>query len=209
LQWRALLPAPPHKAKRFLHLRRTYRTLHALQAKTTTKQLAFISLEPSTRGIVARTQLSVTAFGGFAASLPLPNTQARVSQNASRKREQRKTLQNHLFIPSSRMRRGTGLEEKPSLPAAHHPSQGCLEKQHQTSADTSNYIQIADTRSVIDPFLEGRTSYPVKRGVTLLNPERIITQRRGHSCYWYTSGFVSEPDREQRSPERFSIQRQA
>lgn len=70
-------------------------------------------------------------------------------------------------------------------------------KQHQTSADTSNYIQIADTRSVIDLFLEGRTSYPVKRSVTLLNSERIITQHRGHSCYWYTSAFVSKPDREQ------------
>lgn len=107
------------------------------------------------------------------------------------------------------MWRNTSLEKKSSLPTAYRAFQGCLEKQHQTSADTSNYIQIADTRSVIDLFLKGRTSYPVKRGVTLLNSERIITQHRGHSCYWYTSGFVSKPDREQRSSERFSVQRQA
>lgn len=88
-------------------------------------------------------------------------------------------------------------------------SQGGLEKQQQTSADTSNYIQIAATRSVIDLFLEGRTHYPAKRGVTLLNSERIITHHRGHSCSWYTSGCVSKPDREQRSSERFSVQRQA
>lgn len=87
--------------------------------------------------------------------------------------------------------------------------QGRLEEQHQTSADTGNYIQIADTRSAIDLFLEGRTSYPVKRGVTLLNSERIITQHEGHSCYWYTSGFVSESDREQRSAEHFTVRRQA
>lgn len=157
---------------------------------------------------MAHTPLSATVFGGFS---PPPQHAAHVSQEASGKRkEQRKTsLRHHLFISGLQMWCSTSLEKKSSLPAAHRASQGCLEKQHQTSADTSNYIQIADTRSVIDLFLEGRKSYPVKRGVTLLNSERIITQHRGHSCYWYTSGFVSKPDREQRSSEPFSVQRQA
>lgn len=84
-----------------------------------------------------------------------------------------------------------------------------LETWHQTSADTCNYIQITDTRSVIDLFLEGRTSYPVRRGVTLLNSEGIITQHKGHSCYCYISGFISESDREQRSSEHFNVRRQA
>lgn len=120
------------------------------------------------------------------------------------------SLQDHLFISGFLdVVQHTSLEKKSSLPTAYRAFQGCLEKQHQTSADTSNYIQIADTRSVIDLFLEGRTSYPVKRGVTLLNSERIITQHRGHSCYWYTSGFISKPDRDQRSSQRFSVQRHA
>lgn len=141
---------------------------------------------------------------------PLPHLTAHITKmQAGREGSRETSLQNHLFISGLWMRCSTSLEKKSSLPAAHRSSQGCLEKHHQTSADTSNYIQIADTRSVIDLFLEGRTSYPVKRGVTLLNSERIITQHRGHSCYWYTSGFVSEPDREQRSSERFSVQRQA
>lgn len=183
LQWKALLPASPREAEPFLHLQITYRNLYALQTKTITKQSALISLESSKRSIAAHTQLSTTAFGGFISSLPLPNMQP-TYHKTGREGSSETSLRNHLFISGSRMWCGTSLEKKSSLLAAHRASQGCLEKQHQTSADTSNYIQIADTRSVIDLFLEGRTSYPVKRGVTLLNSERIITQHRGHSCYW-------------------------
>ena len=203
------LACSPCKAEPFLHLQLTYRNLYALQTKTITKQSALISLESSKCSIVAHTQLSATAFGGFISSLPSPTQPTYHKTQAGREGTSETSLRNHLFISGSWMWCGTSLEKKSSLPAAHHASQGCLQKHHQTSADTSNYIQIADTRSVIDLFLEGRTSYPVKRGVTLLNSERIITQHRGHSCYWYTSGFVSKPDREQRSSERFSIQRQA
>lgn len=159
---------------------------------------------------MAQTQLPTTAFGG-SPSVPLPSSQPTYHQiQAAREGSRETSLQNHLFISGFLdVVQHTSLEKKSSLPTAYRAFQGCLEKQHQTSADTSNYIQIADTRSVIDLFLEGRTSHPVKRGVTLLNSERIITQHRGHSCYWYTSGFVSKPDRDQRSSQRFSVQRHA
>lgn len=145
------------------------------------------------------TQLSATAFRGFISALP----PSYVSQNASRERREQGNFSK--TAPTSQARGcSTSLEMK-SSPCF----QGRSEEQHQTSADTGNYIQIADTRSVIDLFLEGRTSYPVKRGVTLLNSERIITQHEGHSCYWYTSGSVSASDREQRSAERSGVRRQA
>lgn len=69
------LACNPSKAEPFLHLRLTYRNLYALQTKTISKQSALISLESSKCSIVAHTQLSATAFGGFISSLPFPTSQ--------------------------------------------------------------------------------------------------------------------------------------
>lgn len=203
------LACSPRKAHPFLHLQLTCPNPYALQTTAITTQSALISLESSKGSLVAHSSYLPPP---LEASL-LPSLSPTHSAPIAKHKEGGKGAVKLLPTAISSFRLRDVERHQPAqetlTPTAHQASQGCLEKQQQTSADTSNYTRVAETRSVIDLFLEGRTSYPVKRGVTLLNSERIITQRRGHSRYCYTSALVSKPDREQRSSERFSVHRQA